>query len=111
MMFLTLPNCSGGPQSVPSRIAVVLVDEANAGGTPGRECPCEDQERRPLAGTMKPSSGTVSDDDIRSPCVGGHCPLPLLPGGSFRLMLRMRQRCLLGDLGRFPHGFRWCWSM
>ena len=44
---------------------VVLVDEANAGGTP-----CEDQERRPLAGTMKPSSGTVSDDDIRSPCVG-----------------------------------------
>ena len=32
MMFLTLPNCpegGGGPQSVPSRISVVLVDEAN----------------------------------------------------------------------------------
>ena len=49
----------------------MLVDEANAGDTPGRECPCEDQEKRQLAGTMKPSSGTVSDDDIKSPCRGG----------------------------------------
>ena len=60
-----LSGGGGGPQSVSSRMLVVLVDEANAGGTP-----CEDQERRPLAGTMKPSSGTVSDDDIGSPCVG-----------------------------------------
>ena len=51
--FLKLPNCP----SVPSRISVVLVDEANAGGTPGRECPCEDQYMRPLVGTTKPSSG------------------------------------------------------
>ena len=32
-MFLTLPNCpGGGPQSVPSRISVELVDEAKDGG-------------------------------------------------------------------------------
>ena len=31
------------------------------------ECPCEDQDMQPLAGTMKLSSGTVYDDDIRSP--------------------------------------------
>ena len=69
-----LSGGGGGPQSVPSRISVVLVDEANAGDTPGRECPCEDQEKRPLAGTMKPSCGTMSDDDIRSPCVWGGAP-------------------------------------
>ena len=69
--------------------------------------PCEDQEKRPLA------SGTVSDDDIRSPCGGGALPPsdPLLLGGSFRLMLQIHQRCLLRDLGRFPRGIRWCWSM
>ena len=61
----------GGPQSVPSRISVVLVDKANAGGTPGRECPCEDQDIRPLVGVMKPASVTVYDAGIRSPCVGG----------------------------------------
>ena len=60
-----------GPQLVPSRVSVVLVEETIAGDTPGRECPGEDQEMRPLAGTRKPSSGTVSDDDSRSPCRGG----------------------------------------
>ena len=72
MMFLTLPNCpgGGGPQSVPSRILVVLVHEANAGSTPGRECPCEDQYMWPLAGTSKPSSMTVYDGGIRSLCEG-----------------------------------------
>ena len=104
----------GSAQLVPSRISVVLVEETNAGDTPGRECPCEDQEKRPLAGTRKSSSGTMSDDDIRSICGGGgRCPLPLLPGGggSFRLMLHIHQRCLLRDLGRFPRRFRWCSSM
>ena len=62
-----LAGGGGGTQPVPSRISVVLVDEANDGGTAERECPCEYQERRPLAGTMKPSSGTVSDDGIRLP--------------------------------------------
>ena len=42
---------------------------------------------------------------------GGRCSLPMLPGGSFQLLLRIHQRCVLGDLGRFPSGFWWCWSM
>ena len=42
-----------------------------AGDTPGRECPGEYHEKSPLAGTKKPSSGTVSDDDSRSPWGGG----------------------------------------
>ena len=33
-----------GPQSVPSRISVVLVDGTVAGDTPGRECPREDRD-------------------------------------------------------------------
>ena len=75
-MFLTLPNCpgGGGPQLVPSRVSVVLVEETIAGDTPGRECPSEDQEKRLLAGTSMPSSGTVSDDDSRSPCGWGALP-------------------------------------
>ena len=47
MMFLALPYC---PQLVPSRVSVVLVEETMAGDTPGRECPGEDHEMRPLAG-------------------------------------------------------------
>ena len=92
-----LSGGGGGPQSVPSRISVVLVDEANAGGTPGRECSCEDQYMRPLAGTTKHMMAAL---DRRAR--GGRCSLPMLPGGSFRLMLRIHQRCLLGDLGRSP---------
>ena len=61
----------GGPQSVPSRISVVLVDEANAGGTPRWECRRDDQDIRSLAGVAKPASVTVYDDGLRSPCVGG----------------------------------------
>ena len=34
---------SGGPPSVPSRISMVLVDEAKAGGTPRLECPRDDR--------------------------------------------------------------------
>ena len=56
----------GGAQLVSSRVSVVLVEETNAGDTSGWECPCEDQEKRLLAGTRKLLSGTVSDDDIRS---------------------------------------------
>ena len=41
-------------QLVPSRILVVLVEETNAGDTSRPECPCEDQEKQPLAGTNKP---------------------------------------------------------
>ena len=81
MMFLTLPNCpGGGPQSIPSRVSVVLVDEENAGGTPGREYPFEDQERRrPLAGMMKPSlpsriSVVLVDGTMAGGTPGRECP-------------------------------------
>ena len=50
---------------VPSRISVVLVEETKAGDTSRPECPCDDQERQPLAG------GAVSEGDTRSPCGGG----------------------------------------
>ena len=58
---------NGGPQSVPSRISVMLVDEANVGGTPWRECPRDDQGIRLLAGVAKPASVTVYDDEVGSP--------------------------------------------
>ena len=71
----------GGPQLVPYRVSVVLVEETIAGDTPGRECPGEDQEMRPLAGTSKPSSGTVSDDESRSPFRGGGALPPSVVAG------------------------------
>ena len=48
---------------VPSRISVVLVEETNAGDTSRPECPCDDQERQPLAGTNGPLGGTTSEGD------------------------------------------------
>ena len=51
-----------------------------AGDTPGRECPDEDLEMRPLTGTKKPSGGTVSDDDSRSPWRRGALPLSVVAG-------------------------------
>ena len=80
---------SGGPPSVPSRISVVLVEEAKAGGTPRRECPRDDQDIRSLAGVAKPASVTVYDDSLGSPCVGGTMSssdiagrlLPVVPAG------------------------------
>ena len=72
MMFPTLPNCpGGGAQLVPSGVSVVLVEETNAGDTSRPECPCDDKENPPLAGTNKPLGGTVSEGDIWSPCGGG----------------------------------------
>ena len=61
----------GGPHLVPSRVSVVLVEETMAGDTPGRECPREDLVMRSLIGKKKPSGGTVSDEDSRSPCGRG----------------------------------------
>ena len=46
----------GGPPSVPSRVSVVLVEEAKAEGTPCLGCPREDQDMRLLAGVAKPAS-------------------------------------------------------
>ena len=61
----------GGPPSVPSQILVVLVDEANTGGTPRLRCPRDDQDIRLLTGVAKPASVTVYDDSLGSPCIGG----------------------------------------
>ena len=69
------PELSGGGGGGTSvgllQSSVVLVEETMAGDTPGRECPGEDLEMRPLTGTKKPSGGTVSDDDSRLPCGRG----------------------------------------
>ena len=60
---------------------MVLVEEANAGGTPRLGCPREDQDIRLLAGVAMPASivKTVLDRHV----LGGRCPLPSLPGHSF----------------------------
>ena len=79
----------GGPPSVPSRISVVLVEEAKAEGTPCLERPREDQDMRLLAGVAKPASVTVCIDSLGSPCVGGTLSssdiagrlLPVVPAG------------------------------
>ena len=79
----------GGPPSVPSRISVVLVEEAKAGGTPRLGCPRDDQNIRLLAGVAKPASVTVCEDSLASPCVWGTLSssdiagrlLPVVPAG------------------------------
>ena len=79
----------GEPPSVPSRISVVLVEEAKAGGTPRLGCPRVDQDIQLLAGVAKPASVTVGEDSHRSPCVGGTLSssnitgrlLPVVPAG------------------------------
>ena len=85
----------------------------NAGDTSRPECPCDDQEKQPLAGTNRPLGGTVSDVDTRSPCGGGGGALPPsgTAGGLLPVDVTEYQLCLLRDVGRFPRGFRWCWSM
>ena len=69
----------GEPPSVPSRISVVLVEEAKSGDTPRLECPREDNDIRLLAGEAKPASVTVCEDDlVDSPAlsVGGPPSVP-----------------------------------
>ena len=65
-------------------VVVVLVEETNAGDTSRPKCPCDDQERQPLAGTNGPLGGTVSEGDTRSPCGGGGA---LSPSGTARRLL------------------------
>ena len=45
-----------------------------AGDTSRPKCPCDDQERQPLAGQNGPRSGAVSEGDTRSPCGGRALP-------------------------------------
>ena len=90
----------GGGESVPPRISVVLVEEATAGGTPRLGCPCDDQRER------QPARGTVRDNSLGSPCVGGR----LSHSGITGLDVANAPALSGGGL-RFPHGVRWCWSM
>ena len=108
----------GEPPSVPSRISVVLVEEANSGETPRLECPHEDKDIRLLAGEAKPASVTVCEDDLGSPCVGGTLSSADMAGGLLPVVQTeilfpvgpVDSHCPLGDLRRFPHEFRWCGS-
>ena len=45
----------GGAQPVPSRISVVLTEEAIAGDTPRLGWPCDEQSERLLAGVAQPA--------------------------------------------------------
>ena len=71
------------PQSVPSRISVVLVEEAKVGGFKGLQCPRVDQDLRLLAGVAKPASVAVCEDSHVSPCVEGTLSSPDLAGKLF----------------------------
>ena len=64
------------PQSVPSWISVVLVEEAKVGGAQTMQCPCVDQDLRLLAGVVKPASMTVCEDSHESPSVEGTLSSP-----------------------------------
>ena len=71
------------PQSVPSWISVVLVEEAKVGGAQTMQCPCVDQDLRLLAGVAKPASMTVCEDSHESPSVEGTLSSPDLAGKLF----------------------------
>ena len=69
-----------GPQSVPSRISIVLVDGTMAGDTPGRECPREDEYWRPRAGETRPAGVSVGGGDAGLRVLRKRCPPLMLPG-------------------------------
>ena len=71
------------PQSAPSRISVVLVEEAKVGGAHRMECPRVDQDLWLLAGVAKPPSVTVCEDSHLSPSVEGMLSSPDLTGKLF----------------------------
>ena len=71
------------PQSVPSRISVVLVEEAKVGGFKRLQCPRVDQDLRLSAGVAKPASVAVCEDSHESPCVEGMLSSPDLAGKLF----------------------------
>ena len=59
------------PQSVPSRISVMLVEEAKVRGTECLVSPHVDKDPRLLAGVASPASVTVDKGGNMSPCVVG----------------------------------------
>ena len=68
------------PQSLPSRISVVLAKEVKVGGAQGVQHPRVDQGLRLLAGEVKPAKVTVCDDSHRSPNFEGTLSSPDLAG-------------------------------
>ena len=70
------------PQLVPSRISVVLFEEAKVGGTHRVECPRVDQDLRLLAGVAKPASVTVCEDSHISPSAEEMLSSPDLAGNA-----------------------------
>ena len=71
------------PQSVPSRISVVLAEEVKVGGAQRVQRPCVDQDIWLLAGEAKPASVTVCDDSHLSTSVEGTLSSPDLAGKLF----------------------------
>ena len=71
------------PQSVPTRISVVLVEEAKSGSAHRVECSRVDQDLRLLAGMAKPASVTVYEDSHLSPSAGETMSSPDLAGKLF----------------------------
>ena len=76
------------PQSVPSRISVVLAEEVKVGGAQRVQRPRADQDLWLLAGEAKPARVTVCDDSHLS-CRRDHrlavartCPCPCIRGRS-----------------------------
>ena len=73
-----------GPQSVPSRISVVLVDGTMAGDTPGWEFLREDWDLRPQPGVTRPAGVSVGGGNaggtLSSLDVAGRL-LPVVPAG------------------------------
>ena len=62
------------PQLVPSRILVVLVEEAEVRGAKCLASAPVDKDLRLLAGAACPASVTVCEDCVISPGVVGSCP-------------------------------------
>ena len=86
------------PQSVPSRISVMLVEEAKVGGAQRVQCPRVDQDLRLVAGVAKPTSVTVCEDSHESPSVEGTLCSPDLAGKLFPPAGRSLLYMLLGLL-------------
>ena len=68
------------PQSVPTWISVVLVEEAKSGGAHGVECSHVDQDLRLLAVVVKPARRTVCEDSHQSPSAEETLSSPDLAG-------------------------------
>ena len=74
------------PKPVPSRISMVLAEEAKGGDAQRVQRPHVDQDIRLLAGKAKPARVTVCDDSHLSPSVEGTLSSPDLAGKLFPVL-------------------------